>query len=253
MKRKQLIALTLALFITLSFAACTKDEPLTAQTAEPEQPAAAPDKEPEEDKVVLIDGTRTDEPEQTQNVDGEQPLSDGEYLVKLERTQTVDRDGTVWASFVLLHYVELPDSGISGLKVGDTVQLPEYSFVIVNMQADDGMGWREIRFNDGTERCFYIEETNTWRFTWPSDEPYLIDGEHGAMPLAIDVILTDELTPLSEGRNVYGVPYDGDDPTIGALDSLEDFFKHYPGLESEKATVTVKNGEITEVLIEYHP
>lgn len=72
------------------------------------------------------------------------------------------------------------------------------------------------------------------------------------MPLAIDVILTDELTPQTEGKNVYGMPA-GDDPTIGALDLLSDFFGHYPGLEREQAILTVLNEEITEVLMVYHP
>lgn len=257
MKRKQFFALILALLFAASFAGCDKGKKDQTATAETENPAATETskepaateivEEPEEEEVILVNEPEKDSPKTNA------ALSDGTYHVNLEREQTQDEYGRLWASFVLLNYVELPDAEVSALKPGDTVQLPEYSFVIVGMQTDEGMGYREIRFNDGTERCYYIEDTNTWRFTWPNDEPYLVEGERYAMPLAVDVILTDELTPLAEGRNVYGVPNDGNDPTIGALDLLEDFFRHYPGMESEQASITVRNGEIAEVLVDYHP
>ena len=256
-----MIALFLAALMLLTFAACAKEEPEKEQKNEPQTAATEPDeaepaaqepqKEPEEEEVVVVG--EPEKPDSKPEIAPENPLSDGVYLVRLEREQELDRKGTLWAGFILLQYVELPDTEISALKPGDTVQLPEYSFVIDNMRTDDSMGVREILFNDGTERCFCVEATNTWRFTWPNDEPYLTEGAHSVMPLAIDVILTDELTPLAEGKNVYGVRYDENDATIGALDLLEDFFKHYPGQESEQATITVKNGEIAEVLIEYHP
>lgn len=262
----RIAALILALLTFPCLAACAKDESEPVGTAETQAAASAaesPGAFGEEEIILKNDQTEPtpepkpaskpeSEPESEPAPKPEDPLLDGTYLVKLERTQTLDRNGTLWASFVLLHYVELPNDQVISLKVGDTVQLPENSFVIENVRQDDGMGYREIWFNDESEHCFYMEETDSWRFTWPDDEPYYTDGERKAMPLAVDAILTDELTPLSEGRNVYGVPA-GDDPTIGALDLLEDFFRHYPGLEYERAAITVKNGEITEVLIEYHP
>ena len=249
MKRMRMIALILALLLASSFAACMNEEkPETEQTVETETPMPTEiPEEPEEEEVVIVPDPAEDAAEAIAG------LPDGNYLVMLDRLQTENEYGQLWTSFALLHYVELPDAEVSALKPGDTVQLPEYSFVVVNMQTDESVGYREIRFNDGTERCFYVAETNTWRFTWPSDDPYLIEGERYEMPLAIDVILTDERTPLSEGRNVYGVPNTGNDPTIGVLDLLEDYFRHYPGLEAEQAAITVKNGEIAEVLIEYRP
>ena len=116
-----------------------------------------------------------------------------------------------------------------------------------------GPNGREILFNDGTERCIFIEETNTWRFLWPSGEPYTYEDGTYVTALAADVVLVDELTPLSEGQNVYGAAYDERDKTIGALDCLEDFFGHYYGLESEQAAIVVENGEIVSVVIEFHP
>lgn len=266
----RIAALFLALLMLTGLAACAKDEPESVGTADtqPAAPGTESTEAPGEEEVILT-GESTEPTQQPQpgpepesdpkpeqgsdpELQAENPLPDGTYPVKLECTQTLDRNGTLWAGFVLLHYVELPNDQVSSLKAGDTVQLPEYSFVIENVRQDDSMGYREIWFNDGTEHCIYMEDTDCWRFTWPDDEPYYTDGEHSIMPLAVDAILTDELTPLSEGRNVYGVPA-GDDPTIGALDLLEDFFRHYPGLEYERAAITVQNGEITEVLIEYHP
>jgi hypothetical protein len=284
----RILALLLTLVLCLSFAACGKEPEPAADAAvdgKPAETAAQPTQEPEIDEIVLSGETArpsepaeasstepaetepeqtpepsaTPSPEATHAADGHDavitvdPLPDGTYNVNLYRDLAIDREGRTYATVGELRFVELDDSVVSALKTGDTVKLPLYSFVIETMEAYDGAGTREILFNDGTERCVYVESTNTWRFLWPSDVAYTYeDGTH-VMALAWDAVLTDEYTPLSEGQNVYGVPYDERDRTIGALDCLEDYFNHYYGLEYEQAIIEVKNGEIASVLIAYHP
>ena len=180
-------------------------------------------------------------------------LADGKYYVLIYSDLTTDQSGCVWATVGELKFDELPDSIISGITVGDTVQLHTYSFTVQSMEKFDNGSLREIYFNDGTERCFYIGETNMWRFAWPSDVAYTYEDGRYTLPIAVDATLRDELTPMTEGENIYGMPADSDDPSIEVLDSLEDYFSHYRGLESEYASITVRNGEITDVLIVYHP
>ena len=180
-------------------------------------------------------------------------LADGKYRVLIYSDLSTDSTGCVWATVGLLKYDELSDSVISQVREGDTVQLHYYAFQVQTMEKSENNGVPVIYFNDGTETCVYVGETNTWRFIWPSDVPYTYEDERYTMPIAVDATLTDELTPTAEGESVYGVRTDSNDPSIGVLDSLEDFFSHYRGLESEYAVITVRGGEITDVLIEYHP
>lgn len=220
---------------------------LPAETEQPREPEQALETEQPADDTATP--APTEAPAAVDPVMPAEVPADGTYSVRIYRDQTVDSNGTVWFKIGMMRFVELPDATVAALKEGDTVQLPSYSFVIVSMSR----GANEITFNEGTERCFHVEETNAWRFVWPSDVPYTYEAEQYTLPIAVDAVLTDENTPQNEGQNVYGVPYDGKDKTIGALDLLEDYFKHYYGLESELATVVIRNGEIAEVTIEYRP
>ncbi len=178
-------------------------------------------------------------------------LTDGDYLVRIYRDQTKE-NGTVWLSIGLLHYMELTEDAVSALKKGSTVQLTGYSFTIKSMERIDDEDYHEIWFNDDTEHCIYVPETGMWQFMNEDDEPYTYEDGSCRMPLATDAVLTDEYTPITEGKNIYGDPYDEEDSSIGELASLADFFRHHAKLPYETAQITVENGEIIGVLIEYH-
>ena len=145
-------------------------------------------------------------------------IADGEYYVLIYNDFTVDQSGCVWVVIGERSYQELPDSIISTVEIGDVITLRAYSFEVVDYEKTQENGVPMILFNDGTERCMYISETNTWRFIWPSGQPYTYEAERYLMPIAIDASLTDELTPRSEGQNVYGAPYSSSDPTVTVLD-----------------------------------
>lgn len=179
--------------------------------------------------------------------------ADGTYTVSLYRDVIVDADGREYAKAAQILYAELDGATVEALKVGDTVSLPnDYEFVIEMMQQTEANGVKAILFNEGLERCVYVPETDTWRFTWPSEVPYTYEGEVYVVPVAIDAALTDAYTPVSMGENVYGVPYDETDATIGLLDEIGDFFRYHHYLESETVTMTVQNGEIVSIVFEYH-
>lgn len=220
----------------------TTGVPVTAgaQTASGETPA------PETARTPLPTATPVASP-----VPGKR-LPDGEYRVMLYSDLTVDQSGCVWATIGEQKYQELPDSIISTTEVGDVLTLRSYSFEVVDMDRTEKNDVPMIRFNDGTECCLYIEETDTWRFVWPDGSPYTYEAERYLMPLAVDASLTDEMTPHAEGRNVYGEAAGSNDPTIGILDDLQDFFRHYRGLDGEYALITVYGGEITSVIFAYH-
>lgn len=182
----------------------------------------------------------------------EDRLADGTYPAAIYSNLKTDDSGRTWAMVSVLQYEEIPDSEIKKVRVSDSVQLHDYSFVVRTVELREENGVREILFNGGTESCVYVPETNTWRFISLNGEPYTYEDRQYVMPFAVDATYTDELTPFAEGRNVYGMPDDGD-PTIGMLDELGDYFRHYPGLEYEYMTITVRDGEITDVLIEYRP
>lgn len=179
-------------------------------------------------------------------------IADGEYYVLIYNDFTVDQSGCVWVVIGERSYQELPDGIISTVEIGDVITLRAYSFEVVDYEKTQENGVPMILFNDGTERCMYISETNTWRFIWPSGQPYTYEAERYLMPIAIDASLTDELTPRSEGQNVYGAPYSSSDPTVTVLDELQDFFRHHRGARSEYAEITVFGGEITNVVIRYY-
>ena len=180
-------------------------------------------------------------------------LADGEYEALIYSNMMTDDSGCVWVTVGELKYQELPNNIISIVEVGDVITLHSYSFEVLGFERTEKKGVPMILFNDGTECCKYIEETDSWRFIWPDGEPYTYEAGQYLMPIAIDASLTDELTPYAEGQNVYGAPYSKNDPTVGILDDLADYFRHYRGLDSEYACITVAGGEITSVLIEYHP
>lgn len=180
-------------------------------------------------------------------------LTDGRYTVFVHRDLSVDGDGFSWATIGLVIYEEHSDAQIAAIKLGDTVQLHNYSFDVDTLETVEENGVRVKLFNEGTERCFYMAQTNTWRFAWPGGEYYTYEGQQFTLRVAVDATLTDELTPRAEGQNIYGVENDGSDGTIGFLDSIQDFFAHYGSIDSERATVTVRNGEIASVVFEYHP
>ena len=182
----------------------------------------------------------------------EDRLADGTYSAAICSNLKTDDSGRTWAMVDVLQYEEIPDSEITKVRVSDSVQLHDYSFVVRTVELREENGVREILFNGGTECCVYVPETNMWRFIAVNGEPYSYGSAQYVMPIAFDATFTDELTPFAEGRNVYGMPDDGD-PTIGMLDELGDYFRHYPGLEYEYATITVRDGEIVDVLIEYQP
>ena len=182
----------------------------------------------------------------------EDRLADGTYSAAIYSNLKTDDSGRTWAMVDVLQYEEIPDSEITKVRVSDSIQLGTGSFVVRTVEMVEEDGVRKILFNNGTEYCVYIPGTNTWRFMQPNGEPYLHKGGQYVMPFAVDATFTDELTPLAEGWNVYGMLNDGD-PTIGMLDELEDYFRHYPGMEYEYAVVTVRDGEIADVVIEYHP
>ena len=179
-------------------------------------------------------------------------LTDGTYRVMIHSDLMTDDSGRTWATVSELKCVELDDSEITRVRVSDSIQLGDSSFIVRAVELVEENGVRMILFNNGTEYCVYMPETNTWRFLDANGEPYMCEGERYLMPIAVDATYTDELTPIAEGWNVYGMLNDSD-PTIGMLDELGDYFRHYPGMEYEYAVVTVRDGEIADVLIEYHP
>ena len=182
----------------------------------------------------------------------EDRLADGIYSAAICNNLKTDDSGRTWATVDVLIYEEIPDSEIKKVRVSDSIRLGSDSFVVRTVELVEEDGVRKILFNNGTEYCVYIPGTKSWRFMQPNGEPYLRAGGQYVMPIAVDATFTDERTPLAEGWNVYGMPDDGD-PTIGMLDELADYFRHYPGMEREDAIITVRDGEIADVLIEYHP
>ena len=179
-------------------------------------------------------------------------LTDGEYFLTIYNDFSTEQTGRVWVMVGEQKYQELPDSIISTTEVGDVLTLRSYSFEVRDMDQIEKDGKRTVLFNDGTERCTYIDETNTWRFYDPDGRAYTYEAERYVMPIAVDASLIDNMTPHAEGCNVYG--NDAlNDPAIGVLDELQDYFRHYRGLDAEYATVTVYGGEIISVVIEYRP
>ena len=248
---RRLTAILLTLLLMTALFAC-------ASGSEQEPASEGQQTEPGTDEVdVAGSSDAPEDPEQPSGQDSRIALNvpaDGTYLVSLSRDVLVDSDGREYVKATQILFAELDDATIEALKVGDTVTLPDdYAFVIELMQRSETDEGKEILFNEGLERCFYVPETNTWRFTWPSEVAYTYEGEQYVIPLAIDATITDEYTPVSMGENVYRVPYDETDGTIGLLDSIGDFFSYHYYLESENATITVQNGEVASIVINYHP
>lgn len=179
-------------------------------------------------------------------------LQDGEYYLTVYNDFTTEDTGRVWVVIGEQKYQELPDSIISTTEIGDVLTLRSYSFEVRDMDRIEKDGVMTVLFNDGTERCIYIEETNTWRFYDPDGRAYTYEAERYLMPIAVDARLIDEMTPHAEGQNVYG-DTSVNDPSNGILDELQDYFHHYHGLNAEYANVTVYGGEVTSVVIPYRP
>lgn len=155
----------------------------------------------------------------------------------------------------LLAYEEISDERMQSIEIGDVIELHEFSITVESMQDLSTEDYKEIWFNDGQKRCYYIEETGVWRFASDSDIPYTYVAEHIAIPAAENAVLIDHFTALAIGRNVYGTPYDGstdENAPIFTLNALSDFwnFHHFT---YEFAILTVKNGEISKITIPYHP
>lgn len=183
------------------------------------------------------------------------PLADGEYRVEIYADGSKTRGGRDYEIVGLLAYEEISDEKMQSIEIGDVIELHEFSITVESMQDLSTEDYKEIWFNDGQERCCYIEETGVWRFASPSDVPYTYVTEHISIPVAENAVLIDHFTALAIGRNVYGTPYDGstdENAPIFTLNALSDFwnFHHFT---YEFAILTVKNGEISKITIPYHP
>lgn len=249
----RLLTVLLALMLTAALFACGSSE--EAETPAPD----AQQNEPQSDEVdVSGQGSQNaqEDPQQPSGEDGRIALNvpaDGEYSVSLQRDVLIDSNGRTYVKAKQILYAELDSQTIDALQTGDTVTLPNgYEFVVEMMRKTEENVGKAILFNEGLERCVYIPETDTWRFTWPSEVPYTYEGELYVVPEAIDVTLIDDYTPLAMGESVYGVPYDESDDTIGILDEIGDYFSYHSYLENERATMTVQNGEIVSIVIDFH-
>jgi hypothetical protein len=245
----RLTAILLATLLLFAFFACGSSDEEETPVPETQQT------EPDTDEVVIpgMDPETNPEPAPQPGRIALNVPADGTYTVSLFRDVIVDSDGREYARAAQILTVELDAATVGELQVGDTVTLPNgYEFVIEMMQQTETDGAKAILFNEGLERCIYVPETDTWRFTWPSEVPYTYEGEVYVVPVAADATLTDEYTPVSMGENVYRVPYDETDATIGLLDEIADFFRYHHYLENETVTMTVKNGEIVSIVFDYH-
>ncbi len=247
---------TLSRLMTILLAALLATALLACGSSGEETKTPAPEAqqiEPDTDEVVIPGTDPEPEPAPQPGRIALNVPADGTYTVSLYRDVIVDSDGREYARASQILYAELDSATVEALQVGDTVTLPnDYQFVVEMMQQTESDAEKTILFNEGLERCIYIPETDTWRFTWPSEVPYTYEGEQYVVPVAVDATLTDEYTPVSMGENVYRVPYDETDATIGLLDEIADFFRYHYYLESETVTMTVKNGEIVSIVFDYH-
>lgn len=181
-------------------------------------------------------------------------LADGEYYAEIYRDGTSISGNMTYEIFSVLEYVELPDETVRSMKVGDVVALPGYELNIEAMEYSTSGGREEISFNYWEVYCYYIEETNNWRFVGPNDKQMTYTGEIITMLMSESACLIDQRTAWGTGQNVYGEPYSGEsgeDAEIFSLKALADYFAYYTG-DKEYATITITNGEIVKVLIQYH-
>ena len=180
-------------------------------------------------------------------------LPDGKYNVKVYNNGSTQIAGCNYETFDLLEFVEISNEEALSIEVGDTIKLPDGEITVSNFDFVDE--WRKmIRINDGQYLCYYIEESNVWRFMWPSyaDMTYCTGTYTIAAPAPT---IIDKNTVIWAQENIYGDKYSGetenDDPIFKVL-SLSDYFS-YTNFSTEHAIITIENGIISEIFIQYNP
>ena len=126
----------------------------------------------------------------------EQPLTemdkDGAYLATV-----LDMDpGSGSFDFVLQEYYSFEDSFVRGLKVGDQVNTGIDTHRVISI---DNWGDHKHYTLDDYCQIVWNPDSGKWILCWPSDAPFLIDGDEYLLPIHSGLKIRDEMYAVERG------------------------------------------------------
>jgi len=191
-------------------------------------------------------------------------LNDGAYPVTLwgDTVKATEYGEQIYIS--LMEYEEVPNKVIEDLKPGDVIWLHHDAIEVASFQRYDsyneelGRSHSEIWFEPSGYGCYYIEETDTWRFMNPAmvSFTYIVTGFDIPVPFETEIV--DRFYSMSFGKTIYGESLyraDGtpreDMEALMRVNSMEEYFiaLREGGYDEVPAIITVQDGKITDIEI----
>ena len=174
-------------------------------------------------------------------------LPDGEYRMMFYEDKIHTIDGVEYAYVDRLEYVELEDSYVRQLRVGDVIDLSQYGLYnidVVNTQITENNGYEEIFNVDGGGEYLYKTNDGKWRIAGPSDYVLRYVKDIVAVQFAPDAQIIDEC------YRVFNEKWDARYP-----DNVAELFELYgkqTGGDLE-IMVTIENGVAVKGVLYYSP
>ena len=174
-------------------------------------------------------------------------LPDGEYRMMFYEDKIYTIDGVEYAYVDLLEFVELEDSYVRQLQVGDVIDLTQYGLYnmdVVNTKITASNGYEEIFNVDGGGEYLYRTNDGKWRIVGPSD--YVFRYVKGIMA----VQFAPNAQVIDECYRVFNEKWDARYP-----DNVAELFELYgkqTGGDLE-IMVTIENGVAVKGILYYSP
>ena len=174
-------------------------------------------------------------------------LPDGEYRMMFYEDKIHTIDGVEYAYVDRLEYVELEDSYVRQLRVGDVIDLSQYGLYnidVVNTKITANNGYEEIFNVDGGGEYLYKTNDGKWRIAGPSDYVFRYVKGIIAVQFAPNAQIIDEC------YRVFNEKWDARYP-----DHVAELFELYgkqTGGDLE-IMVTIENGKAVKAIFYYAP
>ncbi len=178
-------------------------------------------------------------------------LPDGEYRLMFYEDQIYEINGVEYADVEQLEFVELSDSYVRSLQVGDVINFPEYglrNIVVKNNQITKSGSTEEIH-------CFNGEDEGGWMLYRTSEGNWRIIVDGGWYVLTyVESRATLEFAADAQIVDKYYSMFD-EDHREKYVDSVSDLFEAY-GNQAQgdlEINVTISNGKVTKAVFHYAP